>query len=86
MIMIMMIIMIKILITAIIIACYLVVEAALILSLYILRVMEGDKKGQSDGFGKPFVSILSYENTRHRGGGKSYVSSNPNHLVLATRL
>ena len=35
------------------------------------------QKGLSEGSGKPLLYILSYKNTRHRGGGESDVSMNP---------
>ena len=38
-----------------------VVGAARILPSYSLRIVKGDKKGRSEGSGKPLLCILSYE-------------------------
>ena len=58
--------------------------AARILPLPSVRIIKGNLKGRSEVSGKPFLCILSFRNTRHRGGGGGNVFLNPNCLTFVT--
>ena len=59
------------------------VDGAKTLPLYSLLIVKGDKKGRSEGSGKPLLCILSFEKTGYRRRGESKVSLNPKCLALA---
>ena len=60
------------------VALILVVAATNILLLYLLNIVKEDQKGCSEGSWKSLLCILLYYKTRHRRGGESKVSLNPN--------